>query len=607
MVTEDHREILQKILELADTACQVDLELMEQFAAGNEKAVAGLLADLHTAVRVIAAAQEPLLPVLEHAYTREMLENIEDALDEIERAIRQNQPEQAVIGMEFHLLPLLRQLKEAFYYWGMIYPDRMAMHHYYQEEFAAHYRNFYLDGENPPQYRASVVVVAYNHLDMTKQCVESILKYTNFEKLNAQLILVDHGSTDGVLEYFQGLGIGIVIHYKVNMRGTMFCVLPQICNSEYYVHVANDTVVTKDWLEILLCCADSDTKIASVAPATCNLSNLQSVNVPTSDCGTLLEWAEVNNRSDPHLWNDRARVLPAIGLFRVSALNEVGFWDPMFYTFDFMDDDFSLNARRYGYRQILCEDVVCYHRGSATVKDNQIKEDTLGEGRRLFQEKHGVDAWGTGFCYDPYGISLAQFASGSEAANILGIDCGFGDTILQMRNQYRRVERESKIYHVTSEVCYLPDLKPQSDGTVYVSPGELLARLPSCFSELQFDMLFLGQSLEYYTEPYRLLEVLSQRMAPGGQLVLFFQNPYFALRLHQMLQFSIPDSPLCLLHPEHVKAEAERSFSSVTLCSVKQPVSGLDDFVVRHYGRDFLRSTQKSRLEISQYYMYCVK
>ena len=223
MVTEDHQEILQKILGLTDTACQADLELMEQFAVGNEEAAAGLLVDLHTAVRVIAAAQEPLLPVLEHAYTSEMLENIEDALDEIERAIQQGQPEQAVIGMELHLLPLLRQLKEAFYNWGMIYPDRTAMRRYYQDEFAAHYRNFYLDGESPPQYRASVVVVAYNHLDMTKQCVESILKYTDFEKLNAQLILVDHGSTDGVLEYFQGLGIGIVIHYKVNIPCSVSC------------------------------------------------------------------------------------------------------------------------------------------------------------------------------------------------------------------------------------------------------------------------------------------------------------------------------------------------------------------------------------------------
>ena len=37
--------------------------------------------------------------------------------------------------------------------------------------------------------------------------------------------------------------------------------------------MANDTVATKDWLDIMLRCADSDANIAAVVPATCNMSN----------------------------------------------------------------------------------------------------------------------------------------------------------------------------------------------------------------------------------------------------------------------------------------------------------------------------------------------
>lgn len=608
MVDPKNREVLDQILALTDTACQASLELLELYTSGEERSALALLSDLHGVVRAVSTAQEPLLPQLEHAYTSEMLENIEDTLEEIDRSIQGDDPERAAMKMEFQLFPFLRQLKEAFYFWGTVYPNRSEMVRYYREEFAAHYQNFYVDGEHPPRYRASVVVVAYNHLDMTKQCVESVLKCTDFEKLNAQLILVDHGSSDGVLDYFEGLGVGKVIHYKANMRGTMFCALPQICDSEYYVHVANDTVVTKDWLEILLNCADSDSKIAAVVPATCNLSNYQAMNVPASDCDTLVKLAEQHNRSDPRLWNDRARVLPAIGLFRASALNQIGFWDPMFYTFDFMDDDFSLRARRAGYRQILCEDVMCYHRGSATVKDVQAAEDTLGEGRRLFLQKHGVDAWGNGFCYDFYAIHQYQFAFFPDrAAKILGIDCGFGDTTMQIRNLLRREDRESSIYHVTTDGRYLPDLEPHSVETVCVPVDGLLSTLENCFAGVRFDVLFLGQSLEHYPEPYRLLEALSRRTAPGGQLVFSFSNPYFALRLHQMLQFSIPDSPLRLLHPEQVAAEAGRYFSTAALTGAAQPIQGLEEFVARHYGREFLKNTQKSRLEISQYYVCCVR
>lgn len=606
MVNEHHTQLLDQILALLDTACGASLELLEQYTAGNLTEAGRLLDDLSAAAAAVQEAQQPLLPQLQHAYTTEMLENTADTLEAVRRATQDT--DRAVFLIEAQLFPFLRQLREVFYFWGAVYPDKARMDRYYREEFAPHYQNYYITGGSSPRYRASVVVVAYNHLEMTKQCVESVLKHTDFEKLNAQLILVDHGSTDGVLDYFEHLGVGRTVHYKANMRGTMFCALPQICDSEYYVHVANDTVVTKDWLDILLKCADSDPSIAAVVPATCNTSNLQDTGVPLSDCDALVRLAETRNRSNPLLWSDRARVLPVIGLFRLQALNQIGFWDPLFYTFDFMDDDFSLRARRYGYRQVLCEDVMCYHRGSATVKDVQGKEDTLGQGRRLFLEKHGVDPWGTGFCYDFQGVRQYQFTSTQAwPAHILGIDCGFGDTPLQIRSWLRRLGGEGSIRHITTDPLYLPDLEPQSQETVCVPEGDLPSALDRCFPGLQFDVVYLGQSLECYGNPYALLEALSRRMAVNGQLVFFFSNPYFAVRLYQMLQFSLPDSPARLLHPEQVAETAKKLFSHVSLTGMTQPVQGLDEFVIRHYGKEFLGHSQKKRLEITQYYVRCVK
>ena len=62
---------------------------------------------------------------------------------------------------------------------------------------------------------------------------------------------------------------------------------------------------------------------------------------------------------------------------------------------------------------------MCYHRGSATVKAVQGKEDTLGQGRRLFLQKHGVDPWGDGFCYDFQGVQQYQFTSAQEFRRFL--------------------------------------------------------------------------------------------------------------------------------------------------------------------------------------------
>ncbi len=599
--------VLAQILDLLDTACQASLELMDACGAGDITGAQELLDGMRAAVDTVRSAQKPLLPLLEHAYTAEMLENIEDTLDEITRSMGAEQHERAAMKMEYQLFPFLRQLKESFYFWGAVYPDPAQWQRYCQEEFAAHYQNFYVSGGARPRYRASVVVVAYNHLEMTKQCVESVLRDTDFEALNAELVLVDHGSSDDVLEYFERLGVGRVIHYKANMRGTMFCALPQICDSEYYVHVANDTVVTKNWLDILLSCMDSDPKIALAVPATCNISNYQNWNVPTSDCKKLLKLAAAHNRSNPRLWNDRARVLPPIGVFRIRTLNEIGFWDPYFYTFDFMDDDFSLRARRNGFRQVLCEDVMCYHRGSATIKEEQRKENTLTSGGALFRKKHSVDAWGTGCCYDAQIMRMMDTA-GIEggAVNLLGIDCGFGDTVLQMCNQLRREGREASIYHITTDAAYLPDLLPQSKEAVYIPREALPPALGECFPGVRFSCVCVGKELNDYPEPMRLLDGLSRRMEEKQQLFCSFKNPFFAVTLNQMLKLSLPESPMLLLPPERIRLEAERLFSKVELSGTMQEIQGLDGFMVRHYGTPG-KADLKNRLKTRLYYIKCVK
>jgi len=605
MVDERNRELLERVLELTDTACQASLELLELYTSGDTEAARPLISDLKAVCQSVSSANEQLVSQLEHAYTTEMLENAEDTLEDIEQSIRADNIERAAMKMEFQLFPFLRQLREAFYFWGKVYPDKAATESYYRDEFAEHYRNPYISDGTKAPFKASVVIVAYNHLEMTKQCVESVLKYTDFEALNAELILVDHGSSDGTQEYFENLEVGRVIRYKANMAGVMFCALPQICNSEYYVHVANDTVVTKDWLNILLRCADSDSKIAMVTPATCNTSNLQYIHVSASDCDSIVRLAEKQNRSDPKRWNDRARILPPIGVFRVEALNKIGFWDPFFYTFDFMDDDFSLRARRAELRQILCEDVICYHRGSATVGNVQQQERTLETGRELFQKKHGVDPWSNGFCYDIKMLSAVTVERPAQN-NILGIDCGFGDNVLQIRNILRRGGSDGTIYQLTSDKSYLPDIAAQSAEALFVDRDQLVFTLENCFPGIQFSYVCIGLELTYYSSPYRLLEVISRRMAPRGQLVFKFDNPYFAVQIHQMLQLAVPRASVLLLPPERVVINARQWFSNVELSASVQRIQGLDEFVERHYGTEFFQSKEKSRLEIDKYFVRCV-
>jgi len=606
MVKPDYRELLSQVIGLLDTACQASLELMEHCANGETDAAAELLSDLQAVAQAAGAAQEPLLPQLEHAYTAEMLENIQDTLDDIERAIQADDQERAAVKMEFQLFPFLRQLRESFYFWGAVYPDRAEMERYYREEFAEHSRNLYVSEEQAPEFQLSIVVPAYNHLETTKRCVSRILEETDFEKLNAELILIDHGSTDGTLEYFESLGVGKVIHFKKNVRMYMFVTMLQVCQGEYFAFVSNDVLVTKDWAELLLRCMESDPRIAVAVPATPNISNLQAVGLPNLDADSFISWADKQNRHEPSCWNERARIMPPLGMYRTGTASALGFADPAFYSMEFWDDDFSLRVRRAGYRQLVCDDVACYHFGSVTGGDAQRKESTLVYGRELFRQKHGIDAWGTGFCYDYQAVRLLlKVLPAKGDLNILGLDCGMGDTPLQIRNELRHRGQEGRLYQLTGQKQYLPDLTPHSTYVHFVP--DLAGRLQEYFGETAFHCIYLGQDIGQYGDYDDLLKAVSQRLAPDGCVLFSCANPFYAWTLHAFLQFSFPDEEArCVLtNIERLRQTAERYFARVQIVGLEQSINGLNEFAERHFGTGEHLKAISQRLCVQQYYFLC--
>lgn len=599
-------QIIVPVLELLDSAMEGSVELLQSLYEENMTAVHTLLDDLGQVIFAVERAQQPVVGQLEHAYTAEMLGNLVDTLESVAEELNKSNLEQAAELVEFQLLPFFRLLKESFYFWGYVSKEPSRIKPYYAQEFAVNRQNLYVASGDDMPYQVTVVVVAYNHLDLTQRCVESVLQNTDFQRLNAELILVDHGSTDGTLDYFNSIPFARVIHLKHNMRAAMFPMIPQICRSKYYVHVANDTVVTKDWLDILLACIKSDPKIAMACPATCNLSNLQAVHVPVNTCKELVELAKTHNHANPMMWFERARVLPAIGIFSIPIINQIGFWDPAFYTFDFCDDDFSLRARRAGFRQILCEDVFCYHRGHGTVAAEQAAEQTLVRGREIFREMHGVDPWGTGFCYN---YNIVKFLTTSilpgQEANILAINCGFGDTPLQLQNELSHIGKQSAIYQITTSPEYLDDIKFHSQDAIYVDEPYLVQQVECNFPNIEFSYVCMDEEISKVRFAVELIRALSHRMRPGGHLVFRIANPFFANTVHQFINFQLPMERLTFLSPRYLVQNIQPLFQAVQVVSETGQIMGMEDFIKRYYGTgsDEIRST----LSTVQYYIICKK
>ena len=154
----------------------------------------------------------------------------------------------------------------------------------------------------------SIIIQAYNRLDKTKRCVESVLAYTT--GVDYELILLDNGSEDATLEYFQSISHEkkTVVHITKNL-GAAYPLSNLKLNEigQFICILANDLIVTPHWLENLLICMKSDEKIGMVNPVSSNTSNLQGVELFCANYAEMQRKAAQFNRTDyiGHLMSER--------------------------------------------------------------------------------------------------------------------------------------------------------------------------------------------------------------------------------------------------------------------------------------------------------------
>lgn len=579
-------ELLRPILKATDAALAASRDVLEQLRRGEEMRALEGISVLRDAVEELEERRRPLSPLLEHAYASEQLDNLRDTLETMRGALECGNSAEAGRLAEYQLIPFWRLLREAFYFWGWVYLDPERMSHYYAQEFAQNYGNPYFHASEPSKYRVSIAVPAYNNLEKTKLCVESILRHTDFDKWNGELILIDHGSTDGTLAYFQNIQGAKVIHIKNNVRMYMFALLAMVCEGDVLIFANNDAIVTQNWLDKLLMALNSSDDVALVCPMTPNTSNLQAPPLQKEE--TLAEFLERAGRemeSDSSLWDERIRLLPTIGAYRMSALKKIGLADPYFYTMEFWDDDSSLRLRREGFRQILCRDTICYHFGSSTGGEAQRTENTLEVGRSLFKDKHGIDPWGTGFCYDHTAILLIQqhISLVPEDCAVLGIDCGMGDTLLQIRNEFRHLHRNCSLFHVTDQKEYEADFKEFVDGCAFVNSWQA-GVLDSILGEgKRFHVIYVGRRIEDYSDIEDMLAALKRHLHPGGYLIFACENPFYGMNLSQMLSFSMEHPRQVNLNPEWLRQYVEHLGIYTQLFPVTADIGGIEGFVQAHF------------------------
>jgi GT2 family glycosyltransferase len=250
-----------------------------------------------------------------------------------------------------------------------------------------------------PEPAASIVVVSFNSLPLTRLCLETVLANSDgpFE-----LIVVDNASADGSRGYLEGLaGRDARVSLLLNDENAGF---PAACNQglaaargERLVLLNSDTIVAPGWLTQLG--SHLDRKADLVGPVTNRIGNEAEVPVAYDTYGDFLREAGARARGR----RGEAIEISTLTMFclamRRSAWEQIGPLDESFGVGTLEDDDYSLRARRAGLRLLCAEDVLVHHFGEGSFgklfKDGEYSR-LLARNRRRFEQKWG-EAW------HPYG------------------------------------------------------------------------------------------------------------------------------------------------------------------------------------------------------------
>lgn len=244
----------------------------------------------------------------------------------------------------------------------------------------------------------TIALTAYNQIEYTKLCLESILTYTDRPY---KLVLIDNGSTDGTLLYFQSIVLRHpetqIIHYDQNeiVENIANEFMPTI-ETDYMIAVTNDTIVHQYWADNLITALESAPDVGMVGPRSNCISGEQLL-YPGATYNNLDEyqdiawdWAETHRGE----YFETQRVVGMLVALRMEAFRKTGGYNVELPTngpdgaYGYSDDDLSAKMIKAGYRLLITNDVFIHHFGGVTVGNYNGLARNLKKYERIINGNH---------------------------------------------------------------------------------------------------------------------------------------------------------------------------------------------------------------------------
>jgi GT2 family glycosyltransferase/trans-aconitate methyltransferase len=373
---------------------------------------------------------------------------------------------------------------------------------------------------------ASIVILSYNTLEVTKLCIKSIRSQCNPDAY--ELIVIDNASADGSAEWLAGQPD---IKLIANSENAGF---PAGCNQgieaaapENDIFLLNsDTVVMQNSLFNLRMGLYASATIGAAGCVTNYARNDQMVDEKFATPSDSVAYACKRNVPDHAALEFKAWLVGFAMLIKRSVLDCVGELDTLYTPGNYEDNDICIRISKAGYRMVLCHNSFIFHWGSKSFDSlgKQNYSNILGVNYKKFIEK-----WG--FRPNYYSIARKELLElvqndRTAALNVLDVGCGAGATLARIKYLYPN----ANVYGVE----LLPEIADMADESLHVISGDIeCMELP--YQTGYFDYIICADVLDELTDPEAVLKKLKPYLKPDGCILASIPNLMNAQTIYTLL------------------------------------------------------------------------
>lgn len=242
----------------------------------------------------------------------------------------------------------------------------------------------------------SIIIITYNNLKYTKQCIDSIIEKTAYP--NYEIIIVDNNSQDETPMYLTKLEKEYSnVSTFLNNKNYGFAKANNIgikhAKGDYIILLNNDTIVTRGWIGGLIKHLERINSLGIVGPVTNNCGNEAKIDIE------YYNFNEIDSAADQYTFSNINKLYRNINMvalfcaaFRKEIIKQIGYLDESFGIGMFEDDDFCYRIKKQGYEIACAEDVFIHHHGSVSFNKIATKEyeQLFNKNKELYEKKWNI-------------------------------------------------------------------------------------------------------------------------------------------------------------------------------------------------------------------------